>query len=79
MIKNINKKNIIDRLNNLNSINNIYECYKKIFKLICKKKINYIIKNNGVIFNILDIDDNTITILDNILTKYEYNQQSLTI
>ena len=79
MIKNINKKNIIDRLNNLNSINNIYEYYKKIFKLIFIKKINYIIKNNGVIFNILDIDDNTINIIDKIMTKYECNQQSLTI
>ena len=60
---NLNKKDIINRINKLtllNNINNKNDCFKKIFKLICKNKYNYIINNNGIIFNILEFDDNSI-------------------
>jgi hypothetical protein len=69
------KRKIIDRINKLNNINNFNfqnnNCFKKIFKIICHKHFNYIINSSGIIFNILDIDNDTLYIIDNILKKYE--------
>ena len=69
------RKNIVDRINKLNNINNLdlqnNNCFKKIFKLICQKKYNYIVNSSGIIFNILDIDENTLILIDYILKKYE--------
>ena len=68
-----NKKKLIY---NINKINNS-SCYKNIFKFIVNNNIKYNKSNNYIIFNTNDLNDNQILIINNIIKKYEYNNQNI--
>jgi hypothetical protein len=63
----IDKKNIVDRINNLNS----RRCNLKIFKIIYNNKINYSKNDNGIFFNINNLNNNQLSEINNILSYYE--------
>jgi len=63
-------------LYNINKINNS-SCYKNIFKFIVNNNIKYNKSNNYIIFNTIDLNDNQISIINNIIKKYEYNNQNI--
>jgi len=64
---NIDKKNLVDRINALNN----KRCNIKIFKIIHSNKINYSSNDNGVFFNISNLDNNQLLNIHNILCYYE--------
>ena len=81
-IKIIDKKNIVDRINILNS----RRCNLKIFKIIYSNKVNFSKNDNGIFFNINNIDDDQLLTINNILCYYEkkkndnnYNDTTTTI
>jgi len=63
----IDKKIIVDRINNLNS----RRCNLKIFKIIYNDKINYSNNDNGVFFNINTLNNEQLNEINNILCYYE--------
>jgi len=63
----LDKQKIIDRINTLNN----KRCNIKIFKIIYLNKINYSSNDNGVFFNINNLDDTQLLNIHNILSYYE--------
>jgi len=61
------KKNIVDRINKLNS----RRCNLKIFKIIYSDKVNFSKNDNGIFFNINNLNDSQLKIIDTIINYYE--------
>ena len=65
---NIDKRILIRRLQEIKS----KTCFKKIFVIVHNASIPYSTNNNGVFFNISDLNDNDITEIEQIISYYEY-------
>lgn len=63
----LDKKNIVERINNLNS----RRCNLKIFKIIYNDKINYSKNDNGIFFNINNLNNDQLNEINDILCYYE--------
>lgn len=69
------KKNIISRINKIK--NNLF--YKKMFKIIFDNKINYIKNDNGILFNINEINNKILLEIDFLLNEFEINNEKYQI
>ena len=67
------KKLILHRINELNN----KKCNMKIFDIIHKNDIKYSQNNNGVFFNLNQLNDECLINIDNLLTIYEQKKQCL--
>jgi hypothetical protein len=61
------KKELVKRINNIKS----KKCYIEIFKIIYLENSQFTKNNNGILFNLLDLEDEIILKIENIITFYE--------
>ena len=61
------KKELVKRINDIKS----KKCYIEIFKIIYLENSQFTKNNNGILFNLLDLEDEIILKIENIITFYE--------
>jgi hypothetical protein len=66
------KKLLVKRIEDIKSKN----CYIKIFRLIHNDKLKYTKNDNGVFFNIANLDDKLLNSIDNLVKYYEMKKQN---
>ena len=71
------KKKLLNRINDLKN----KKCNMKIFKIIYTDNVDYSKNNNGVFFNLNQLNDESLSKIDNIISYYEnkHNKNITTI
>ncbi len=63
----IDKKKLLKRINDIKS----KKIYIEIFKIINEANFKFTINNNGIFFNLLDLEDDIIYKIQDIIINYE--------
>jgi hypothetical protein len=66
------KQSLLKRINNIKST----KCYIKIFKIIYGENLQFTQNDNGILFNLLDLEDDILNKIENIITFYEKKKKT---
>ncbi len=69
------KEKLLKRINEIKS----KKCYTKIFEFIYGENLKFTKNNNGILFNILDLEDDIIKKIENIIICYENEMKTIRI